>query len=245
MTWKTLVSRGDPVKANRHYTIYLYPNKYSDIDTCEGPVLTGGDNSDNGGLEHLCSQLYSGNVVDYYEIVRYTDSKPQCSTDSYADFKSEFSPWVRDRYGDYAGTHLGISTEITGGRADSSNHPSHCSAFIHCKTGVAGAGYSNDNRTAQVAVHESLHTITNRGLDDVDEMIDNDSDHDLGHLFMIGHEKGAGSPLLGGYGSEHWAHGDCDAGIATKEEYWTRMNSCEETATDVTADHDYSQGSCD
>ena len=229
--------------ATRVYTVYLYPNNVEEVDICDEVIHEGTDKDENGGVRHYCDQLYSAHCINYYEILRYDGPLPCVDDSSRDDFWDAFTDWWSDTdYSDWSGTHIGVSANVTGGVGASNSHPGHESAFVNSKPAVSGAGYSNDNRSAQVAVHEALHTTTNRGLDEVDEMIENDSDHDLGHLYDISgwlDDDAAGSPLLGGYGSEHWGAGDCDSDDMDKEEYWTDMNTCETDATWYTADHDY------
>ncbi|WP_255193110.1 hypothetical protein [Natronobeatus ordinarius] len=238
MSFTTLEERGDAWQPSRPYLVYLYPNSQSVNSSINDEILYGGDLSDNEGIYGLCESMYSDGVIDFYRIQRYNDTL-NISDNTLDNFSTAFKNWLEvSDYIDWRGTHLAVSSNNIGGRAQSPSNLSHTTGFVDAKRGVMGV-YSNENGTAQVAVHEVLHTIINRGIDEIEDMVENDTDHDLGHLYMIGHEEGASSPLLGTYGSEHWSTGDCNSDIASTEEAWTKMNSCEHTGVEVTADHEY------
>lgn len=234
----TKLRSGGDDNSSKKYQIYLYPNDIDARNSCNDEVL---DGNTNGGLEKYCEKLLSNlDIIDYYEILIYEANLglPDSSID---EFQQEFQNWWYDSdYDQMEGSHLGVTSEVTGGFATGPTDPQHESTFISPRWGVASTAYSGDDRVGQHFAHECMHGAVNRKLPDVESLIENGSDHDLGTIHRDLYDQGPASPLLGGYKDEYWADGECSepSGLLVNG-YTIRFTDCEKTGLEKTANHDY------
>lgn len=229
-SYSALHSRGDPLAANRHTYLYLYPNTSSENSTCENEVAD--------AIKGAFDQLYDNAVIDYYEInINYDYPNKDDSTKS--DFQTGFYDEFLDNegdYRDYTGCHVGVANGYDHAGAENANSPGG-SAFataVGADVGTAGS----QSRYTNFAVQEPMHSYMRWDLSEVRAMGDGDShmhEHDLGVIYSgLKHV----SPLATLYESTHAQHGDCTDAASWAGTYSNSITNCTIDAVDYTASYE-------
>lgn len=228
-------SRGDPISADTHMSIYQYPNTSSDDNEAENKMLE--------ALTHMCDQLYDNTVVDYYEIsITYdhpelgndSDSTDGCGSDDYG---------LIDKFGEYlegtsppVGAHLLVTDYITYGCAklgDGGDTPFN-SNWRH---GVIGTE-NPEQFWKNGGIHEVMHNYLD--ADVISSALYDDSHsgqhrhHDLGKLYC-GWVGDPASPMCLTYEDEHGHHGKCADSCYFDGSYDMTLTNCAVDALDQTA----------
>lgn len=218
-----LHSRGDPISANRHYSIYIHPNEGEDVSICEGDV--------KDGLIDYCDQIYNY-AVGYYEIYLNEGACPNLNDGDKDEHYNEFKTWCSQYYDNYAGMHLGIDNDYSGGVA--SGDGSGNTSFSVARYGVAGASIPG-SETAATAIHEAIHPTVNSALPEVDDMISHFADeHELGRV----DSNSVSSPMVNNYGVTKGQYGSCNS-YHDEDSQSTDMTPCEIDAVKYTADDEF------
>lgn len=226
-------SRGDPVSAENHLSIYQYPNTHDDDDEAENAMLT--------ALENACDQLYNNGVVGYYEIsITYdypylgdANSTSGCDgtglLDKFVDYLGSKNP--------PKGSHLLVTDHISYG----------CG-----KLGENGKTPFNGNWRACVmgtelakqfwrngGIHEVLHNYVDTTV--ISDILYKNHDkrghrhHDLGKLYCDGYNET--SPMCTSYENKHGEHGECADNCGFDQVYRDELTTCAVKAMDQTASY--------
>jgi len=218
--YQVLNSRGDPISADRHMIVYLYPNAYHLDNEAE--------NATNAAITSLGDQLYNNGIIGYYEInINY--DHPYLEADDRHTFLDNFNTWYQNQgYDDYKGAHVGLENDFVGGKAFLSNS-SGGTIFTNSWPAVFGT-YGVKEEWQNTAMHEVMHTMIREDLSSVADMIV-EEDHDLGIVYS----DGSVSPLATGYAEEHAHQGTCSPSNAYAGYYKKSLSECSKDAIEYTA----------
>jgi len=209
--------------------IFIYPNT-----TADEPAASLVEDS----LDQACSEVIGNtSIEDYNTLIRMDnpgDSSSQVdrSPDSRSEFYNEFSQWREDNYSDI-GCHIGVSADISGGRADGGNSSnSEDDAFVDQKDAVSEGG---EDDSGNVAIQETFHTFLDKDLDD-----NVDNEHELGTIT----ESGSVTPMATGYEYRYADEGECSSNRSWAGTYTTSPTSCTNNLLEDTYRDGNSGGGC-
>lgn len=233
---------GDRCSDNRDMTIMLYPNSGSSLDNCTkySEIAT--------ALDDAGSSLYSYGSTNYYEIMQFDAEQygyPEVDTSSKDTIISDFRSWLQD--GSSTGNDTGYdlysaigchylvydascTENTTGGeRHDSCSDYYADPAFTDGVIMFTGVCDDLDLRRNS-AVQEALHPFINYGIEDIQTLAGNASEHSLGEVDGSGYV----TPMLTYWDDEYGINGDC-SGQDIGSKYKQNLTWCTKEAIKKTS----------
>lgn len=225
VSYTVLKSGGDPIGTDRHMSIYLYPDTYSEDSVCENGIAS--------ALDNACSEFLRWNVIGYYEIaINYDHPSKQDENSSTLGYYNDFKAWIQDNgnYLDYKGSHIGINDKYGSGQAQGGDGPSS-NSFVTSQIAVMGTN-APTGHYENGAIMEALHNFINENNDRINDELIEDDEHDLGTV----HSGGNVTPLTTSYvgPGDHSQHGYCDKPYS-QDGYTHVPTECTVNAIDYTA----------
>jgi hypothetical protein len=222
--YSSQTSRGDPISADYHLSIYQYPNNSGDDTECKNVMLD--------ALTGFCDQLYENTQVDYYEIsITYKHPWIGDNDSTAKQMKNDFRSWLSGR-NPPRGSHLLVTDFVSYGYADLGNGgPTSFNDWLACVMGTELAEQFWKNG----GIHEVAHNLVDKNS--VTGSYIEDEQHDLGKVYNQTGDPA--SPMCTSYEHEHGPHGDCNNDAFFDQAYTTTVTQCTLDAIDQTA-RDYS-----
>lgn len=221
-TYTKLKSRGDKFSSTKQWYLYIYPDTTAEKGTCEYEIPN--------ALENCADQHYNWGSLGYYEInINY--DYPYINNDVRSEQKDNFELWLDGKGYDRTGVHINVSDNFSGGKADPGDRLGG-TAFSTDKSAVVGTN-SSTAYFKNIAIMEALHPCINKYLDNVESMIDNGDEHELGVIY----NDEQASPMTSGYGSDIAKHGDCNDNYSYNG-HTTTMTECTKDAFKYTVNEE-------